>query len=171
MITPDYTPEEKEMYRRQAIEFAARATPSENQNTTTYGNNVLNESTQYSNNNTDYDEFLREHPGRGSLRVQVSFAEGNFPLDRTMVEVAKNYNGKRYIVYKNLTDSSGILDNLVLPARPMILSQREATASESGTDYLVSVSHPNFSGKSDIVITVFDKIKTVLPITLLPEMR
>ena len=86
--------------------------------------------------------FLEGNPERGVLRVQVATGRGAFPVPRALVEVAVMINGGRIPLYRKRTDSSGIADGFVLPAKPFYESQQPSTAAESAAHYVVSVAHP-----------------------------
>ena len=55
----------------------------------------------------EYDEFINEYRGRGSLKVQTSVAREAFPIKNAFVDVALIYKGKRYSIYNDVTDNSG----------------------------------------------------------------
>ena len=61
----------------------------------------------------EYDEFINEYRGRGSLKVQTSVAREAFPIKNAFVDVALIYKGKRYSIYNDVTDNSGIVDEIV----------------------------------------------------------
>ena len=104
--------------------------------------------------------FLQAHPDQGSLRVQVASGGGTFPVAGARVEVYRRVGG--------LTDESGIVQGIALPALPAAWSQAPDTASISGTDYLVSVRHPMFVPQEDREATVYARIESILPVMLEP---
>ena len=159
MQSNEFTVEDFEKYILEMREYAKRAKPS----------NLLNSSS--TNESGLYDEFENNHPGRGTLKVQVSTAQGSIPVSSARVGVDVIYNGQRLVVYKNTTDESGIVDGLVLPALPKELSENYETAQDSGTEYLVSVYHDTYVDKPDMLIKIYDKVETILPVNLVPEMR
>lgn len=118
-----------------------------------------------------YESFLRSHPGRGSLKVQVSTARGTFPVPGALVEVSRIIDGVSYVLYKKVTDSSGIAERMPLPAQPAGNSRVEATAEDSGTQYQVSVFHPAFHPLIGSTVEVYDGIETILPVALEPRVR
>ena len=69
---------------------------------------------------------------------------------------------------RGLTDESGIVQGIALPALPAAWSQAPDTASISGTDYLVSVRHPMFVPQEDREATVYARIESILPVMLEP---
>ena len=116
-------------------------------------------------------QFTLAHPDRGTLRVQVSTAQGAFPVPEAAVTVARSFGGVSQILYRGVTDSSGILDGLSLPALPDSYSQNAATAGQSGTEYQVSVYQPDFVPVNGRSVTIFSNIETILPVVLEPVTR
>ena len=117
---------------------------------------------------TPVDVFLRTHPDRGGLRVQVTCGGGRFPVAGARVEVYRRFGGQTHTFYRGLTDESGIVQGIALPALPAAWSQAPDTASISGTDYLVSVRHPMFVPQEDREATVYARIESILPVMLEP---
>ena len=156
---PDYTEQELQMYINQAMEYASRAQRP-----------ITRESEFYEDGDI-YERFLREHTGKGTLKIQVSAGQAIFPLDNTIVEIKKNYGGEEMLFYKDTTDISGIIENLTLPTLPTEFSQSSVTAPESGTEYFVSVYNPSFAEKNNMPIKIYDKIETILPIILQPKIE
>ncbi|MBQ1962017.1 MAG: hypothetical protein II357_02850 [Clostridia bacterium] len=164
-----------EKYRREAMEYAARASyrPQAVPTAANDAEAMLPQgSTVTPEENTppdadSYAQFLREHPSEGILKVQATAARSAFPVSGATVEVSVVINGEKYVLYNNVTDESGISDDMLLPARPSDFSQNSVTASDSGTQYEVSVYHPAFNSLT-APVTMFDNIKTILPVVLKP---
>ena len=112
--------------------------------------------------------FLTANPGRGTMRVQVTTAHNAFPIADASVEVSAVLSGTALPLYRRKTDASGIVENLVLPAKPGFVSQREETASQSGTLYTVTVSHPGFRPLIDRRVVIYDGVETIFPAALQP---
>lgn len=164
-----------EKYRREAMEYAARASyrpqavptaANDAEAMLPQGSTVTPEENAPPDAD-DYAVFLREHPSEGILKVQATAARSAFPVSGATVEVSVVINGEKYVLYNNVTDESGISDDMLLPARPSAFSQNSVTASDSGTQYEVSVYHPAFKALS-APVTMFDNIKTILPVVLKP---
>lgn len=117
----------------------------------------------------EYEQFIESHTGRGSLKVQISVAREAYPIKGVVVDVSQIIDGVRYSLYNDVTDISGIVDNMVLPARSMINSLNAETAGVGEAEYLVTVYHPDFETMTDCSVTVYDKIETILPISLEPR--
>ena len=112
--------------------------------------------------------FLDAHPERGTLRVQVSTGRGLFPGEGARVEVYRDFGDQRAVFYEGVTDRSGIVDDIRLPALPAGWSQSAETAGISGTTYQAAVRHPQCSTVDGRPVTVFPRIETVLAVSLEP---
>ena len=117
-----------------------------------------------------FRQFLLSHPGRGTLKVQVTTGDGSFPVPQARVEVMRRFGDDYRLLFKNVTDISGISDNMVLPALPASYSQTAATARDSGTEYTVSIYHPSYI-PFEMPVSVYDGIETILPVALEPYVR
>lgn len=164
-MSETFSRETIEKYKNEAMEYASRALLTDDE--MPQGEPVSPEE------NTgeiffDYASFVRDHPAKGALRVQVSAANGAFPVSDASVEVSLILEDESVVLYNNVTDESGIVDNMPLPALPSDYSQTSITAGQSGTEYNVSIFHPAFRDQEDVSVTIFDSIKTILPIDLLP---
>lgn len=116
----------------------------------------------------EYEEYIREYPGRGTLKVQISVARGAFPLKNVLVDVSQIYQGVRYSLYNDVTDISGIVDNMVLPARSFESTLNFDSAQIPEAQYLVTVYHPDFKELTDCAVVIHDKTETILPVSLTP---
>ena len=66
---------------------------------------------------TPVDVFLRTHPDRGGLRVQVTCGGGRFPVAGAQVVISRAFGTEEHIFYRGVTDGSGILSG-IRPPRP-----------------------------------------------------
>ncbi len=116
----------------------------------------------------DYEDYIRHYPGRGTLKVQISVARGAYPIKNVMVDVSQEWNGTRYSLYNDVTDISGIVDNMVLPAKS-IESDLNFDDPEPEAEYHITIFHPDFEEITDCAVVIHDKIETILPISLVPK--
>ena len=76
--------------------------------------------------NTDlYEDFLLENSDIGNLKVQVFTAYGAIPIPDTKIVVYKDIEEYRVIFFQGVTDSSGIISGISLPAPKMVTSNEE----------------------------------------------
>ena len=115
-----------------------------------------------------FEPYLSSHPGRGSLKVQVSAANQSFPVKNVFVDVALISDGTRYSLYNDVTDESGIVNEIVLPSCSASDNNSPETAGKDDAVYLISVYHPAFREVIDFPVTIQDRIETILPVVLEP---
>lgn len=117
----------------------------------------------------EYDAYIAKYPGRGRLKVQISAANEAFPVEGVEVSVSVEYGGTRYLLYDDSTDSSGIVDNMVLPTRPTDVALEPERSDADEAHYLVTLSHPSFHTIANKTVTVYNRLETILPITMAPD--
>ena len=117
---------------------------------------------------TPVDVFLRTHPDRGGLRVQVTCGGGRFPRGRGAGghQPSLRHGGAHILPGRHRRLRYPIRHP---PARPALcLVSSLDTAALSGLDYQVSVQHPMFQPVAGRTATVFDGVETILPVMLEP---
>ena len=121
----------------------------------------------------DVNSVMRPHEGRGWLKPQVFASDAMYPLPGARVVVFQTVNGKHYVIYDKMTNSSGMIDDMVLPAprREFALSPEGMAGKHSipYATYNLYVEHPDFLRKSYPEISVFDGVDSVKPIILTPK--
>lgn len=167
-MTDLFSPEQMEWFRQQALDFAKRAVPAE---AVTEEKPPEAKKEDSIPTQEEYQKFLQTHPARGTLKVQVSTARGAIPVEKANVEVSKQFLNSIQVLYRGVTDNSGIVDQIQLPAIPALYSQSPETAANSGTNYRVAIRHPSFEEQSDVQATIFDQIQTILPVMLRPRIQ
>lgn len=76
--------------------------------------------------NTDlYEDFILENSDAGNLKVQVFTAYAAIPTPDTKIVVYKDIEEYRVIFFQGVTDSSGIISGISLPAPKMVTSNEE----------------------------------------------
>ena len=116
----------------------------------------------------EFEQYIQSNPGRGSLKVQVSAANQSFPVGDVFIDVAVLSDGVRYSLYHDVTDNSGIVNEIVLPSCAAADNNSPETAGQHNVSYLVSAFHPAFKEVVDFPVTIQDKVETILPIALEP---
>lgn len=120
--------------------------------------------TPYANN----EDFEMRNGSQGMLRVQVFAADRSFPVSgaRVTVEVPFLSGGRE--LFSGVTDADGIVDNITLPAPSKNLSLDENNTSEPYALYNVRVTHPNYATGEYDNVPVFDSVKSIQPVALVP---
>lgn len=75
--------------------------------------------------NTDlYEDFIKENSSFGNLKVQVFTAYEAIPISNTTILITKEIEEYKVVFFRGVTDSSGIISNIKLPA-PFMSSSLE----------------------------------------------
>lgn len=116
-----------------------------------------------------YEDFENANPQTGALRVQAFAANQSFPIPNAKVSVYLELTDGQRLMFEGLTDISGVLDNIVLPAPELSLSQ---TPDSKGrlpySSYTVTVERDGFTGARYVDVPVFSGIKSIQNAELVP---
>lgn len=112
--------------------------------------------------------FPQDPPGPGRPARAGHLRRRALPRGGAQVVISRAFGTGEHIFYRGVTDGSGILSGIRLPAPPFAWSQASDTAALSGLDYQVSVQHPMFQPVAGRTATVFDGVETILPVMLEP---
>ena len=117
-----------------------------------------------------FDEFKGECNKRGILRVETYGSNRLYPVGNSRVIVYKEIDGEKYYIYDSHTDSSGILDNLQLPAPDKSLSETEQGSCGLApyATYDIFVSHPGFISTYLENVPIFDSTVSIQSVEMLP---
>lgn len=110
-----------------------------------------------------FPEFSLENSGSGILKVQAVATNQAFPLQGVEIEVSKNINGEKVIFFQGVTDSSGIIDQIFLPAK-VPKKVVEQASDVIFTTYTVTAKYPYSNLKRVYEVGIFDNIKVIQPI-------
>lgn len=120
----------------------------------------------------DYNEFLKNNPQSGSLKVQVFAADQAFPIPNARITIVLELlNGPREM-YDGLTDMNGIIDNIKLPAPDAEMSQEpSSTQALPYSTYTTYVEHPDFVNEKFTNVPVFPGIKSIQGVELISRVN
>ena len=63
-----------------------------------------------------YKKFINENPMVGYLKIRAYSASGAIPVRGLKIEVSTNYENSKIIFFDGITDTSGIIEKITLPA-------------------------------------------------------
>jgi hypothetical protein len=73
---------------------------------------------------SEYLDFIRENSGIGKLKIRAYAASEALPVSGLNIMVSSVIFGKKIIFYNGVTDSSGVIPTISLPA-PKLISNLE----------------------------------------------
>ena len=66
-------------------------------------------------NSDVYEEFMKNNPGKGTLRIRAYATNQAVPVSGVKIIVSTMINNSKVIFFEGLTNNSGIIDGIVLP--------------------------------------------------------
>ena len=110
-----------------------------------------------------YQEFLKENPENGILKVQVFMANQAIPIANVNILIEKEISNETLDFYFCLTNESGIIEAISLPA-PKI----EDNDKPKYVSYQLIVKHPNYQGPTTYTIPIYSGQKMLQYVVLKP---
>ena len=117
---------------------------------------------------SSYRQFVDETPRRGMLQFVVSAARQALPIPGARCEVSKVIGGEKHVFYTLITDRSGQTETVSLPALPSALSQTPEGNIQPYVLYVANVSKPGFNEVIIKNLPIFEGIKSVQRVNLIP---
>ena len=118
-----------------------------------------------SSENAALEDFLKENPSHGVLRVQAFRGNQAIPVKGVDVTVSRRLrDGTNYVFYTGTTDESGLVDAIALPA-PERQQSVEPGEPHPDAAYQLVACHPEFETVT-ATVNIFPGIKTVQPVQL-----
>ncbi len=116
-------------------------------------------------NSDMYDDFMKNHPKTGSLKIQAYTANQAYPLGGVDVEVYKILNGQKVIFFEGTTNSSGIIDDIILPT-VKAFEEVNSPSEIVFTTYQIHATYPKNNIEREYELGIFDDIKVIQPIRI-----
>lgn len=117
-----------------------------------------------------YDSFVSENSSTGQIKVQTFLAQQAYPLGDVNLIISKRFHDIEYVFYELQTNATGISDNITLPAPPRANSQ-QPYQQDPFTTYLITAYKQGFISEEPYEIEIFEGIKAIQPIEMLPLIR
>ncbi len=113
-------------------------------------------------------EFQNRNRGKGNMRVQVFSGREAFPIVNARVVVTKDFNEGTHTFFDDLTDTSGIVENMSLTT-PISDTATENNNILPYSTYTVRVTHPYFISTVYTNVPVFNGITSIQPVNMVPK--
>ena len=110
---------------------------------------------------------MQEHSA--TLVVQVSAAQGAYPIERAGVIVESDDEYDRIVPKSAETDASGNTPPFVLPTPPRVYSLSPEETEVAYATYRVFVSKDGYYSKWIRNLPMFEGVATTLPVNLVPD--
>lgn len=108
----------------------------------------------------EYQNYLQNNPSTGVLKVQVFTADQAIPIPNTQVYITKLIDNYNVLFFEGVTDSSGIIDNIILPA-PSGDFNLDDFVTPSYTTYQLVASNDELKQIKQYQISMFGDVKVL----------
>lgn len=115
-----------------------------------------------------FEEYVKEHPKEGKLRVQTLTARRTFPVANATVEISKRFNEEKYIIGTYKTDESGLTPIITVPTAQRLYSQEPGFKQPYST-FDAIITHPNFTEIRVRNIAVFEGVVSYQVVDMIPK--
>ena len=116
-----------------------------------------------------YDEFLKNNPQSGTLKVQVYATDQSYPIDNARVSVFLDLKNGAREMFSGLTNTDGIIDSIVLPAPDKAMSQSPSdTYFLPYAVYTTLIERPGYVNAKYTNVPVFSGIESIQGVEMVP---
>ena len=115
----------------------------------------------------EYQDFINENPGVGTVKVQVFTAYGAIPVPDTAILITKVIGNYNVVFFQGDTDSSGIIDNIELPA-PVAVPISNPDVVPGYTLYDMIAIHEGYETLKKYSIAMFGDVKIIQYVKMTP---
>lgn len=116
----------------------------------------------------EYQQFIAENPSKGILKVQVFTADQAIPLADTEIYITKEIGDYNVLFFQGITDSSGIIDNIELPA-PGGEYNAETFEIPKFTTYNLIASNEMYKTIKQYQLSMFGDIRVLQYVKMVPN--
>lgn len=116
----------------------------------------------------EYQQFIKENPDIGYLKVQVFTAYGAIPITGAEVLITKDIGVYKVIFFEGKTDSSGIISDIQLPAPPADLIPNPDVLLKY-TIYDLTVIHTGYEEIKQYSIGMFGGVRIIQYVKMSPK--
>lgn len=117
-------------------------------------------------NNSKYQEFIKNNSGSGNLKIRAYAANGAIPIQNMNVVVSTIIDDNNVVFFDGYTDESGMIQNISLPTPSIDSNNLNIPAS---IFYYITVSYEPENYFQEFKINMYDGICVVQNIVVLPN--
>ena len=115
----------------------------------------------------EYKAFVVVNPEQGSLKVMAFTAYQAIPIENAEIIITKEIGGHNVLFFRGYTDSSGIIDNITLPA-PTSGYDDNSFQTSSTTSYKLTAIKDKYDSVKQYIINMIGDVKVLQYIKMTP---
>ena len=113
-----------------------------------------------------YQEFIRENPSQGFLRIRAYAASQAVPIRGLRVIVSKIFDNNKIVFFDGVTNDSGVIERIILPT-PKISDDNQVIPNM--ITYDIETIYGNVNGK--YTVNMYENIYAVQNINMVPNIN
>ena len=113
-----------------------------------------------------YQNYIKENPGEGYLKIRASAASGAIPISGLRVVVSKIIENSNVIFFDGVTDNSGVIERIVLPTPRLGDSD---LVTPSGVVYNISTMYEPDDLMGNYQVEMYEGVFVVQNIGIVPK--
>lgn len=119
-------------------------------------------------NSDEYKEFIKNNPSLGYLKIRAYAANQAIPISGIKIKVSKLIGNNDVIFFEGVTNQSGVVDKITLPA-PII--DKSDLIQPSSTEYNISAISDSYNIKQIYTVNIYENLIVVQNISVVPDMN
>lgn len=113
-----------------------------------------------------YKEFINANPTSGTLKIRAYAANQAIPISGLNIVVSTLYKGNNIIFFEGVTNNSGIIEGINLPAPRLDLNNLDAP---NKTSYQITATSSQNNINQIYRINMYENISVIQNINIVPN--
>ena len=114
-----------------------------------------------------YQAYLNNNKGRGILKIRASAANQAIPISNLKITVSTIIDNNNVIFYEGYTNTSGVIENITLPAP--VQNRSDLVTPANATYDVTAIYESNMN--QNYKVNIYDNIVVIQNINIVPPMK
>ena len=129
--------------------------------------NTYNFNDESFKNTTLYQNFISGNPSQGYLKVRAYAASQALPISNLKIEVSKIIDNNKIVFFEGNTNSSGVIERIILPAPKLDPNNLDAPNS---TMYDIKATYEKDNIDNVYRVNIYENIYVIQTISIVPSL-
>ena len=116
-------------------------------------------------NSEVYKSFINDYPVNGYLKIRAYSASGAIPVRGLKIVVSTNYRDNKIIFYDGITDTSGVIEKITLPAPKLDVGNENVP---NKIVYDISATYPPNLLNLNYQVNIYEDVFVIQNINVVP---
>lgn len=130
--------------------------------------NTYNIKDEIFTNSQVYQDFLKQNPTEGYLKIRAFAASQAIPISGLNITISKLINNNRVIFFEGATNESGIIERIVLPAPRLLESNLDTPNS---TEYDITATYKPDNIENIYKVKIYENVYVIQNISIVPQIN